>query len=134
MSDPVIKLDPGSVEALVHKAILEQIGEEARDKLIEGALRYLITQPQGGGYGPKVSPLQQAFNNALTAAANQVAMDLVATSPKIKERINELLGETLGALMGHEGYDEAAESLASAFTGAVRQFLRNTLEAARADI
>lgn len=89
-----IKINHDVMQTIVHKAILEGIGTEQRDLLMQQALQYLITEPRNTYGSPSPSPLQTAFNNAVTKAARLIVEELVSESD-LQDRIREWAGKAL---------------------------------------
>lgn len=84
-----IKLNDEQFAQVIGKQILESITPEARDKLVTDAIVALNkTESRGYGYGKAESPLQMAFNQAVSVAVNKLARELVEQSP-VRNRILE---------------------------------------------
>lgn len=98
-----IKIDDDIMQTVVAKAILEGIGPEQQNLLIEQAIRYLNTAPDSRGYGgPKpVSPLQDAFDSAVRIAAGDVVRELVRTE-EYGEQIRAKIAEVVSAFLEDE--------------------------------
>lgn len=73
-----IKLDSNAVQSIVARALLEELGEETRNNLIQQALTYLISEPEKNFYGRPggKSPLQTAFEKAAVEVANSYVIEL----------------------------------------------------------
>lgn len=75
-----LKIPVEELSTVLNKAILDSLSAETKERLIEGALQYMLTAPATGRYGEKEpSPLQRAFNQALNNVAYQVAEQLIET-------------------------------------------------------
>lgn len=90
-----IKLDDAQFASVIGKAILDEMSPAAKDKIIADAIVALNKVPEGRGYGydKPVSPLQQAFNQAVSGAAFKIVRETVeaADGPvraKIKEAVD----------------------------------------------
>lgn len=83
-----IKLNDQQFAEVIGKQILESITPEARDKLITDAIVALNKRPDHGYGRTADSPLQQAFNIAVTGAVHELARELVEQSP-IREHIEK---------------------------------------------
>lgn len=121
-----IQIDTEAIQTIAQKAILEGLGQDQRDLIIQQAVEGLLARPKNqnswrGDHDP--SPLQIAFNNAVSSVAMQIAREVVAEDERVKERIRELMGEVIAELLGDEGYSEAAEIFAGALTSAIRERL-----------
>jgi hypothetical protein len=107
MPDTTITLPLDEMRTLMNKAILDTLSAEAREKLIQHALDYLMTGPKvdrGFGKGGE-SPLELAFNNAVRELAGEVAKDIVTEQkPKITEAIRAMLEKLDGGISGVNGW------------------------------
>lgn len=111
-----IKLDKDAVAEVVKSAILDRLGTEGQEKLIQAALEYLLTAPPRDQYewSQTPSPLQIAFNEAVAQAARKIVADEIATQPEFVERVKLKVGEAM-ALMDEANYSSyVAEALAEA--------------------
>lgn len=109
-----IKLDKDAVAEVVKQAILDRLGPDGQEKLIEAALVHLLTEPpKRDHYAPQYpSPLQQAFNEAVAQAARDIVKAEIATKPEFVERVKVKVGEAM-ALMDEANYSSyVAEALA----------------------
>lgn len=109
-----IKIDQELVSNAVQKAILDQIGDNARDQMIAAALTYLL-DPKNTRYGSSgLAPIQEAFNDAVGVAASKIVHELVASDPEIKKRILQYVGEALLKVDEKEFSNHVGNALASA--------------------
>lgn len=121
-----ITISADSVQAIVTKALFEEIGAEGRDTLIRQALSYLLTTPKNTGYGrTEESPLQYALNRAVEASANIVAREVVEAHPEVREHLRKMLGDVIVAMLEDTSYSAANEGLAKAIVDAVRTWLQD---------
>lgn len=117
-----LNIDEAAVREVVSAAILEQLGNEGRGKLIQAALEYLLTPPKKDQYSrvEYPSPLQAAFNDAAAKAARQIVMETVATDPTFVAKVKEKVGEAM-ALVDEANYSYyVSEALAAAMGKARR--------------
>lgn len=76
-----LKIPVEELSTVLNKAILDSLSADTRERLIEGALQYMLTAPATGRYGEKSpSPLQVAFNDALRTIACEVATQVLEAS------------------------------------------------------
>lgn len=88
--------DNQSLQAVMAKAILDAIGEEARGKLISDAIKYLMAPGEARpGYGekPRPSPLEQAFRDAVGSFARREVDKMLNADDSFKERMRGILTE-----------------------------------------
>jgi tRNA(Ile2) C34 agmatinyltransferase TiaS len=88
-----IKLDEAAVQQAVSAAVLEQLGADGQRTLVEAALLYLMTPPKDAYRRNAQSPLQDAFNAAVGAAARKIVLELVEENEEFKEKIRTQVGE-----------------------------------------
>lgn len=90
-----IKLDLSdiSMDKLVTEAILNKLTEEDKNILIKGALKYLITKPESTGYGGRKrdSPLELAFNRAVSDIAYKVAEEHLAEGTDARQQLRDVI-------------------------------------------
>lgn len=110
-----IKIDADAAKEVVKQAILEQLGDEGRARLIENALTFLLTEPPRSSYGTQQpSPLQVAFNDAARLAANEIVREHVAKDPAFIAKVHEKVGEAM-ALVDEANYSNyVADALGEA--------------------
>lgn len=108
-----IKLDPSAVQDLIHGAILNAISTDARDALIESALKHLMT-PQRSYAGQQATPLAEAFTQAVRSAAQKVVMESVRDDERVQAKIRELVSPTIAAICDGN-YDGLPEAIGAAF-------------------
>jgi hypothetical protein len=93
-----IKLDPELIRDAVSSAVLQSLDENKRNSMIEAALKHLLT-PSGDAYRKGESPLQTAFNNALSVVARDIAQKTLEDNAEVKEKIMGLLNEAFTRVM-----------------------------------
>ena len=111
-----IKIDADAVKDIVKQAILDQLGDEGRTKLIERALTYLLTEPPKGTYDrfSPASPLQEAFNSAARIAAGEIVREFVAKDPAFIAKVHEKVGEAMSLIDEADYSSYVADSLGEA--------------------
>lgn len=78
MADMNVRIDNDQFTMVIAKSIIEQMTPEARDKIITDAIAALNKPTQGMGYGAKSeTPLQRAFNQAVTLAVQDLVVKIV---------------------------------------------------------
>lgn len=83
-----IKIPEAEISALLSKAILDSLSKETQEKLVQGAIEYLMTKVSGDrySYGAGKTPLQTAFEEAMGQTARDIAAE-VLNRPENRERI-----------------------------------------------
>lgn len=98
-----LELDPESVQSIASAAIFDHMTQEARENVLKQAVEALLTPtPSRGGYGIGKTPLQLAFERAITTAAHQAIQEKIANDPEVSAKIHELLGPLLNAALEAE--------------------------------
>lgn len=74
-----LKIPEGEISALLSKAILDQLSEATRDRLVSDAISYLLTKKDTNYYthGPAKTPLQDAFESAMMTTARDIAEEVL---------------------------------------------------------
>ena len=110
-----LSINPDEVSALVTKAILDAMTQEAREKLIKDAIVYLMT-PERAAYGQtSLSPIEGIFRAAVHSVAREVVTDIVQNDPSIREKIREIGGKVFErALSSEEKLNQMATTLVEA--------------------
>lgn len=117
-----ITLPLDEMRVLMGKAILDSLSAEAREKLLQEALNYLlVAPPTQRGYGEQKSPIQYAFDEAVRQLATEIAQSIVAEQkPKIIEAVTAMLEKLEGGLSGVDGW-ELQSHLAGGIIGYIQQ-------------
>lgn len=113
-----IKLDDSAMRDIVSSAVLRQLDDKAREALIKGAIEHLLTKPASNGYGRAVSPLTEAFQNAVVGVAKQVVNDIVASDPNVERMVRKCVVEGLKKIE-ERGYNTLSDKTADAITRAI---------------
>jgi hypothetical protein len=126
VSMPPITINAEAMQAIVAKAIIYNIPAEDQSALIESALRFLI-EPLKDGYGSKrSSPLQNAFDQAVTKSAYAVVEKLVEEDLAIVERIRGLVHDQITKALA--GEYAITEHIGAAIANVVARALRGDLQ------
>lgn len=102
-----IKFDQAALQGMVEKWVMEQMTEETRNQVLAQAVKYLMTTPNTN-YGPRESPLQQAFNRAIETVMYQVARDLIENNEEVKDKLTAMMGESMTIFL-QTSYHDAKE-------------------------
>jgi hypothetical protein len=97
-----IQLDPEAVAGIATAAIFDSLSHESRESIVKQAVEHLLTPEKSrtSTYGSvSKTPLQLAFDQAISQVAFKVVKEKIESDPRIQEKIEELLGPLLlGAL------------------------------------
>jgi hypothetical protein len=114
-----LNLSDDALREVVYKAILDTISADQRDTLLKAALAHLMSPGERDGFGGhRPSPLQTAFNDAVSRYAREAAYERLQNDAEWKAQIDALLGDVLKAFAG-ERRGKAVEALADAMTKAL---------------
>lgn len=97
-----IKFDAETAATIASAAIFDSLMIEQRDGLIKQAIEHLLAPTKSPHYPYEViSPLKQAFEQAIRDAAFKAVKELIENDLEVQENIRTLLGPLLVA--GLEG-------------------------------
>ena len=115
-----IDLSDEQLQEVVSVAILQAIDKTQRDNLIKEAIRGLLApKEEPGGYGRTgPTPIQEAFNHAVSGVAHQVAREMLENDPETKEKIRSLLNDVLQRVFDHER-EQMTHAMVNAFITAL---------------
>ncbi len=100
-----IEIPTEGLRSVVHQYVMEQLDTEQRSTIVAQAISYLLT-PQTAAYGrPATSPLEDAFNNAVGIAMNQIAREIVAEDPGVRTQLYNLMGESIRKWLNEDAYE-----------------------------
>jgi hypothetical protein len=89
-----LKLNPEQFEQLVSAVIVQQLAPESREEILKDAIAHLLTkQPDSPYSSRRVSPLQEAFNQAIRTIAYQVANEWLKARPEVRQQVEALVAE-----------------------------------------
>lgn len=109
-----IELDQETLKSVVSEAIFTSLTEQQRAAMIQAALSYLMTPAEDHrGYGAKTSPIQSAFNSALTGVANRIASEMLTADTTVQTHIKGLIEESV-ARMVSENRENTVNKIADA--------------------
>lgn len=98
-----IKLDDPKMQEVISAAILKEIDDSSREVMIAKALKFIMEKPSKGQYGySEVSPLEQAFNNAVREVAIKVAFKELEENVDLKNKLKDLLNKSVNELIENE--------------------------------
>lgn len=109
------KIPDAQLSDIVGMAIMQTLTADTRETLIKEAIRHLLAPKEGGGYGNRTSPLQDAFNCAIRLRAEAVIMEQVSGDTEVGQRIKALVAEVVERAMVGEGREKLVSSMVEAF-------------------
>ncbi len=118
-----IQIDSGAVRDLVAKGIMDAIGPEQRDLVIQQAVAGLLERPKDSLYGRETgrSPLEIAF----TTAVNDIARDVVAEYLAAEPQRDQVRAQILTAVEGFFRDNQwQADSIGDAIGREIAKLLR----------
>lgn len=119
----MLKLDINDldIQQAVKAAVLAQITDEARERLVAGAIEYLLKEPDvRSGYATVkgLSPLQQAVNRAIEQFANELVQQEFKARDDFQGAVRAQLGEAVEKIVAGEW------NIAEAFATALQKVLQ----------
>lgn len=95
-----VNIDTETLKQLVGENILKALDEQKREALIKSALDYLLTPPSPSGYSTKQpSPLQSAFNDAVTFSCRTIAKEIIEKDVETQAKIRDLIRDAVVMVM-----------------------------------
>lgn len=112
-----INLDPGSMQALVSKAIIDALTPEKREELLTNAIKGHLLAPQDNprGFGSRSgrSPLQEAFDQAVWQVARDYANKHLAEDAAFRTQVEALFRDVAAKLFAEESRETLVSTIAS---------------------
>lgn len=106
-------IDTDMVKNLFGEALLASLDQNKREILIKNALQHLMSK--GSESWNRVTPLEQAFNHAVSEVAKQIASELLTNDTVIQDKIRSLLNEALVRVL-ETNREQTVNKLAAAIT------------------
>jgi nitrogen regulatory protein PII len=112
---------PSDMATLLSSVIIEKMTDEQKSGIMTQAFEFLLTpQKRQGDYtpGPGRTPVQDAFQNALRAVVDKVALRVVEQDPEVLAKVEEMVSEAIKANLGDGSAfrDAVAEGVRKAMT------------------
>lgn len=92
-----VNLESIDFKEIFSAAIVDKLDKESKDTLIKQALHYLLT-PSAYGYG-RLTPMQEAYNNALRYKAEEYVKEFIDSDTSIKETIKGIITDAVNKIM-----------------------------------
>lgn len=93
MTEIKLEISPENLKTAVAESLLLSMSGDQKESLIKQAIIYLLTP--GKGYGSdKATPIEDAFKNAISGVAHQIAREMLADAPEVKEKISAVLADS----------------------------------------
>jgi hypothetical protein len=102
----------GTVKALVTEAIFKAIDAQKREELVKAAIGSLL-EKDNGFYGPKISKLQECFNNAAYQVARDIISEQMVKDEKFKAAISSVVADGLKKVWDGDKREELVTTIAS---------------------
>lgn len=110
-----ISMNEEQMTALVSKAIFDGLTQEAKDEMLQKALRHLMTKEKSSyGYEPKRTPLEEAFQSAARIVAHETATVKLQSDETFKTNIEALFTDLGKKLFEGPLREKLLESMADA--------------------
>lgn len=119
MSNLTIQLDPVALREATGQAIMGILTPEVRAQILQAAIDSLL-RPSTDSWNKGKSPIEQAFEQAVTQTCRDLAREYVANDPELMGRLRKLLADTAAKVLDCDT-DKMAERMADAFTSSMRR-------------
>lgn len=108
------------LDQLLHKAIIDALGDEGRDLLIKETVAYLTTK-ETGGYGPGRTPLIRALHVAASSAATRFAQEKIENDPEFQAMLRGVFERAVEQFMQPKVQTKLVDAISSALVRAFEQ-------------
>lgn len=112
---------PTDMASILSAALVERMSTEERSAAIAQAFEWMLTPTRKDNYsrdlGP--TPLQSAFERALNKVVEDVAFEVIASDPKVRERVMSLIADTIESNLAENSAfrNAVADGVRKAMTG-----------------
>jgi len=98
VTEPAIKIElpQEHLEALVQQWVLQQLDDGKREEIITQAIAHLMA-PQKDRYGSarNITPLQEAFNLAISQAVHRIAREMIDNNEEVQNKMRLEMGKAI---------------------------------------
>jgi hypothetical protein len=117
---PVFTIPVEAIKPLVAESIMAQLTGDQKEAIIKEALEFLLKPVrQSGIYGrADRSPLQEAFETATLQVAAELARELIAENPEIRQRVKDTIRDSIEVVLADRSV--FANAIGSAVDRALR--------------
>jgi len=111
-----VSLTDEQLKGAVSEAVMTALSEADRRTLIQNALNHLLT-PAKPQYGSRATtPLQDAFDDAISRVARKLCEERISADPEIAAQVNALIGDMVKKAFGDDSVrDKIVGGLVSKF-------------------
>jgi hypothetical protein len=114
-----IQLDPVALREATAQAIMGTLTPEVRGQIIQKAISALLA-PSTNSWDKKKSPIELAFEQAITQLARDEAKRMIAEDEPTRLKVQELLRTTADKVLNADA-DKLAQRMADAFVDSIRR-------------
>lgn len=118
MADITISLDPEALREATVQAMVGVLTDETKEKMIQQSIKAIL-MPSTNNWDKGKSPIEQAFQNAITTLAHQECLKLVKEDEGINAKIKELLRITAEKVLDAD-QEKMAEKMAESFINSIK--------------
>ena len=106
-----IKLSDEQTTALLHKAILESLGADGQQRIIQEVVKHLTTKPIGYNNRAEPSPLQVVLHRVSENIAQALIREKLENDPELVRQIDSLYVEAFEKLFGADNRKDMVDKL-----------------------
>lgn len=111
-----LNLTDVELSQLLNKAIIDSLGEDGRQRIVEMAMKFLTTDPPCDSYGrSRPSPLKEIIHDAVRDMARTHCRALIENDPGFQAQITSIFSDASAKMFA----GEQREKLVEAFYGAL---------------
>lgn len=119
MSSLTINLDPVAMREATTQAIMGILTPDVRERILQDAI-YAVLKPSTDSWDRGISPIQRAFNEAVSSLAYDMAKEHVKNDPSISVKLKLLVEETANRILGQD-VDKLSEKMADSFVRSIER-------------
>jgi len=114
-----LKISDEQLSSYLEAAVLTALGSNAKELIVQHAIRYLTTPTMDYSGRKGVSPLLQAVNSACMRIADKIVMEKLSTDETFRQQLDEVFAAAVAATFADKTKlaERISQSLRKAITG-----------------
>lgn len=118
-----LKLNGENLETVLHAAVLQALGDPAKQAIIDDVVKYLVTDGPTSSYSnqKQPSPLKAAVYRAAQSIATKLIEDQLVNDPEFVGQVTELYREAWQKLFKGDAREKLVEKISNAMYDALHQ-------------
>jgi hypothetical protein len=112
-----LKISDEQLSGYLEAAVMTALGDNAKELIVQHAVRYLTTPTTGYGGRKEESPLLQAVNSASMRIAEKLVAERLSTDPTFQQQLDEVFAAAIAATFADKA--KLAERISAALRKAI---------------